>query len=126
MYNQTVASFIKLLIKSAIKSAIKSTYILENSLVRHVHIYDGILNDVNISATKTFRTFRQLTFFSFFPGKYAFRPHYFIMYPKAILPQGPVPRKMVKFNPGLSEILPTVFSLRECNSSLQNTVELLL
>lgn len=87
MYNLMVTSFIKLLIKSAIKSAIKSTYILENSLVRHVHIYDGILNDVNISATKTFRTFRQLTFFSFFPGKHAFRPHYFIMYPKAILPQ---------------------------------------
>ena len=39
---------------------------------------------------------------------------------------GPVPRKMVKFNPGLSEILSAVFLLRECNSSLQNTVELLL
>lgn len=56
-----VASFIKLLITW--RTAIKSPYILENSLVRHVHIYDGILNDVNISATKTFRTFRQLTFF---------------------------------------------------------------
>ena len=42
---------------------IKSNYILENSLVSHVHIYDGILNDVTVSATKTFRTFRQLTFF---------------------------------------------------------------
>ena len=39
---------------------------------------------------------------------------------------GPVPRKMVKFNPGLSEILITIFLLRECNSSLQNAVELLL
>lgn len=47
-----VASFIKLLITR--RTAIKSTYILENSLVRHVHIYDGILNDVNISATKRF------------------------------------------------------------------------
>ena len=40
--------------------------------------------------------------------------------------QGPVPEKMVKFNPGWSEILSKVFLLRECNSSLQNTVELLL
>ena len=40
--------------------------------------------------------------------------------------QGPVPKKMVKFNPVLSEILSMVFLLRECNSSLQNTVELLL
>ena len=39
---------------------------------------------------------------------------------------GPVPRKMVKFNPGLSEILIPIFLLRECNSSLQNAVELLL
>ena len=39
---------------------------------------------------------------------------------------GPVPRKMVKFNAGLSEILITIFLLRECNSSLQNAVELLL
>ena len=39
---------------------------------------------------------------------------------------GLVPRKMVKFNPGLSEILITIFLLRECNSSLQNAVELLL
>ena len=39
---------------------------------------------------------------------------------------GPVPRKMVKFNPGLSEILITISLLRECNSSLQNAVELLL
>ena len=39
---------------------------------------------------------------------------------------GPVHRKMVKFNPGLSEILITIFLLRECNSSLQNAVELLL
>ena len=39
---------------------------------------------------------------------------------------GPVPRKIVKFNPGLSEILITIFLLRECNSSLQNAVELLL
>ena len=42
------------------------------------------------------------------------------------LTQGPVPRKMVKFYPGLSEILSTVFLLRACNSSLQNTVEPLL
>ena len=42
------------------------------------------------------------------------------------LTQGPVPRKMVKFYPGLSEILSTVFVLRACNSSLQNTVEPLL
>ena len=39
---------------------------------------------------------------------------------------GPVPRKMVKFNPGLSEILITIFLLIECNSSLQNAVEFLL
>ena len=39
---------------------------------------------------------------------------------------GPVPRKMVKFNPGLIEILSAVFLLRACNSSLQNTVEPLL
>ena len=38
----------------------------------------------------------------------------------------PVPRMMVKFNPGLSEILSTVFLLRACNSSLQNTVKPLL
>jgi len=41
--------------------------------------------------------------------------------------QGPVPRKMVKFNPGLSQISSTVFSsLRTCNSRLQITVEPLL
>ena len=39
---------------------------------------------------------------------------------------GPVPRKMIKFNQGLSEILSTVFLLRTSNSSLQNTVEPLL
>ena len=39
---------------------------------------------------------------------------------------GRVPRKMVKFNPGLSEILSTVFLLRACNSSLQNAVQPLL
>ena len=33
---------------------------------------------------------------------------------------------MVKFNPGLSQILSTIFLLRACNSSLQNTVEPLL
>ena len=38
----------------------------------------------------------------------------------------PVPRMMVKFNPGLSEILSMVFLLRECNSSLQNTGKPLL
>ena len=31
---------------------------------------------------------------------------------------GPVPRKMIKFNPGLSQILGKVFCLRTCNSSL--------
>ena len=40
--------------------------------------------------------------------------------------QGPVPRKMVKFNPGLSEILSPVFLLRARNSSLQNTAAPLL
>ena len=39
---------------------------------------------------------------------------------------GPVPRKVVKFNSGLSEILSKVFLLVACNSSLQNTVEPLL
>ena len=39
---------------------------------------------------------------------------------------GPVPRMMVKFNPGLSEILSTIFLLRASNSSLQNTVKPLL
>ena len=38
----------------------------------------------------------------------------------------PVPRMMVKFNPGLSEILSMVFLLRECNSSLHNTGKPLL
>ena len=32
--------------------------------------------------------------------------------------QGPVPRKMVEFNPGLSQISSAVFS---CNSRLHNT-----
>ena len=40
--------------------------------------------------------------------------------------QGQFPRKMIKFNLGLSEILGTVFLLRACNWSLQNTVEPLL
>ena len=40
--------------------------------------------------------------------------------------QGPVHRKMVKFDPGLSQILSMVFCLRTCNLSLQNTVEPLL
>ena len=39
---------------------------------------------------------------------------------------GPVSRMVVKFNPGLSEILSTVFLLRASNSSLQNTVKPLL
>ena len=40
---------------------------------------------------------------------------------------GPVPRKMAKFNPRLSQILNKAFlPLRACNSSLQNTVEPLL
>ena len=39
---------------------------------------------------------------------------------------GPVSRMMVKFNPGLSESLSTVFLLRACNLSLQNTVKPLL
>ena len=39
---------------------------------------------------------------------------------------GPVPRMMVKFNPGLSEILSMVFLQRACNSSLQNSVKHLL
>ena len=33
---------------------------------------------------------------------------------------------MVKFNPGLSEILGDGFLIQQCNSSLQNTVEPLL
>ena len=38
---------------------------------------------------------------------------------------GPVPQKMVKFNPGLSQISSTVFSSKN-NSRVQNTVEPLL
>ena len=41
---------------------------------------------------------------------------------EGVIHPGPVPRMMVKFNPGLSEILSTVFLLRACNLSLQNTV----
>ena len=33
---------------------------------------------------------------------------------------------MIKFNPGLSQILSKVSCLRTCNSSLQNTVEPLI
>ena len=40
--------------------------------------------------------------------------------------QGRVPRKMVKFNPGLSQILSTILLQRASNSSLKNTVEPLL
>ena len=40
--------------------------------------------------------------------------------------QGPVNQKMVKFNPGLNQILSMVFCMRTCNLSLQNTVEPLL
>ena len=43
-----------------------------------------------------------------------------------VLILGSVPRMMVKFNPGLSEILSMVFLLRACNSSSQSTVEPLL
>ena len=53
--------------------AIKSTYIFENLLVRHVHIYDQNVSDVQTT--------------HIFPGKHAPGPHCFIMYPKAILPQ---------------------------------------
>ena len=42
---------------------------------------------------------------------------------EGVIHPGPVPRMMVKFNPELSEILSTVFLLRACNSSLQNTVK---
>ena len=45
---------------------------------------------------------------------------------EGVIHLGPGPRMMVKFNPGLSEILSTVFLLRACNSSLQNTVKPLL
>ena len=45
---------------------------------------------------------------------------------EAVIHLGPVPRMIVKVNPGLSEILSTVFLLRECNSSLQNIVKPLL
>ena len=38
----------------------------------------------------------------------------------------PVPRKMVKFNPGLRQILSKVFIVYEWNSSLQKSVESLL
>ena len=41
---------------------------------------------------------------------------------EGVIHLGPVPRMMVKFNPGLSEILSTVFLLRACNLSLQTTV----
>ena len=44
----------------------------------------------------------------------------------AFCDQGRVPRKMVKFNPELSQILSTLLLLRASNSSLQNTVEPLL
>ena len=45
---------------------------------------------------------------------------------EGVIYPGPVPRMMVKLNQGLSEILSTVFLLRECNSSLQNTGKPLL
>ena len=45
---------------------------------------------------------------------------------EGVIHLGPVPRMMVKFNPGLSEILSKVFLLRASNSSLQNTVNPLL
>ena len=45
---------------------------------------------------------------------------------EGVIHPGPVPRMMVKLNQGLSEILSTVFLLRECNSSLQNTGKPLL
>ena len=38
-----------------------------------------------------------------------------------ILLQGPVPRKMVKFNPGLSLVLSEVFLLRICNLSYKQS-----
>ena len=41
---------------------------------------------------------------------------------EGVIHLGPVPRMMVKFNPGLSEILSTVLLLRACNLRLQNTV----
>ena len=45
---------------------------------------------------------------------------------KGVIHLDPVPRMMVKFNPGLSEILSMIFLLRECNSSLQNAGKPLL
>ena len=38
------------------------------------------------------------------------KPHIMSFQERTIIPQGPVPRKMVKFNPGLSQISSTVFS----------------
>ena len=49
-----------------------------------------------------------------------------VKYFSTTVPLGPFPRKMVKLNPGLNEILSTVFLLRACNSNLQNTAELLV
>ena len=45
---------------------------------------------------------------------------------KLIKPPGPVPRKMVKSNPGVSQILSKVSRLRTCNLSFQKTVVTLL
>ena len=45
---------------------------------------------------------------------------------KGVIHLDPVPRMIVKFNPGLSEILSMIFLLRECNSSLQNAGKPLL
>ena len=45
---------------------------------------------------------------------------------KLIKPPGPVPRKMVKSNPGVSQILSKVSLLRTCNLSFQKTVVTLL
>ena len=45
---------------------------------------------------------------------------------KLIKPPGPAPRKMVKSNPGVSQILSKVSPLRTCNLSFQKTVVTLL
>ena len=43
-----------------------------------------------------------------------------------IVALGPVPRKMVKFNPGLSQILSEVFLSKKMQFELRNTLQSLL
>ena len=45
---------------------------------------------------------------------------------KLIKPPGPVPRKMVKSNPGVGQILSKVSPLKTCNLNFQKTVVTLL